>query len=1102
MFYKLSAPALLTTLLITGCDGSPAPIVDDKGVAPVAIDDTLHLIEDTPKRETARATDRDGDTLTFSIKSPATKGNAYFLDTATGEFEYIPYPNEEGDDSFIFEVTDGKNTASATISISILGIPDPAAAGNDQFTVLEGALLSINAENGVLTNDSAVDKKDSLNAATLIQDAQHGNLTLNPDGSFEYQHNGSENSSDEFIYKVSNSTGAATATVTLTITPVNDAPVALNDSGSGYLIGKGGTLNNSSLNVLNNDSDAEGDQLEAILTSQAGKGSVVLALDGTFSYTHNGTNSTSDSFTYQAKDSNGALSTPATVTIVINEPPVAVNDAYTLQGSGWVITGNLLTNDSDPESNPLSILTADVTDPAHGSVTVNSNGSFSYTYNKSGATQDSFTYRAYDGFGKSNEATVTLDIHTLPTAVADNYSVIIGKSISVEANAGVRNNDSDAETATDNLLVSLTSTPACTATGGFTLNSDGSFNYTHNGNESCASDNFTYKVTDAAGGSATATVTITVLDNVPVAANDTFQVAEAGSVSPDFASGVLANDDDSETAKADLVVTLLPNTGPQCATVAPFILNTDGSFSYTHNGDDNCNTDSFEYRVTNENGGSSTATVTLNIDIQNDAPYFLPGHNGNSTNGSNEYEVLEFDLAGSKAKNTGLLRTVEDDENDPLELRVITGPQHGTLKLKLGNSYITYQNGDTRLFSEDFSYNYDGEGPYNYGNTLDLTKCANGNPSEVFAGLTSDQIEAISSNESEVPFCWQNKDTIEVVAVDSYGNESQASTINLFLNVQPVAMDDDGVTTAIDTPVVIDAFSNDYDRDGAIVPSRVFGLSCSDGTIEYENEKLKYTPSAGFSGIATCKYKVRDNKRVSWNTNYIGAPSNEATITINVGGSENTTNHNVTSNCEAQKIMPLGDSITEGIPERPGYRNSLYSSLSSSYNIDFVGSRYNGNGGDNDHEGHPGMSADWIRDNVIGFLNNNPADIILLHIGTNDLNTPTFQPPGEIATEINSILGNINSWASNQGENINVLLAKIIDFNPTNPNVTELNNLIASMGSSTWSNIDVGIVNQYSALTDRNAGGDWADVLHPSSNGYAKMAGRWKDALLPLLNQC
>jgi len=383
-------------------------------------------------------------------------------------------------------------------------------------------------------------------------------------------------------------------------------------------------------------------------------------------------------------------------------------------------------------------------------------------------------------------------------------------------------NDSDAE---DSSLEAVNASQP--SNGTVTLNADGTFVYIHNGTNS-PSDSFTYQAKDSSGelsNIATVTLTINIPVNRPVAVDDSYSVNEASTITHDFAEGVLANDSDSETAKADLVVTLI--TAPSCATVEPFPLENDGSFAYTHNGNENCASDSFVYSVTNQNGESSEATVTLNITFTNNAPYFLPGHNGDSVNGSNEYEVLEFTLAGKKENSTGLLRTVRDDENDPLQLKIISGPKYGTLKL--GGTTYTDTGDDSTLYSEDFRYDYDGKGPYNFGNGLDLTRCANGDPSTVFNGLTSSQIEAISNDESRVPFCFENKDTIRVIAVDSVDNESGESTINLFLNVQPVA-NDDSVTTAMNSAILIDAFANDYDRDGAIVPSRVTGLSCTSGT--------------------------------------------------------------------------------------------------------------------------------------------------------------------------------------------------------------------------------------------------------------------------------
>ena len=131
----------------------------------------------------------------------------------------------------------------------------------------------------------------------------NGSLTLNGDGTFSYTHNGGETTSDSFSYRANDGTADGNiVTVSITVTPANDAPVAVADSAT---VAEGGTvteLSSAAFSVLANDTDAESDPLTAVLVTGPANGSLTLNGDGTFSYTHNGGETTSDSFSYRAND--------------------------------------------------------------------------------------------------------------------------------------------------------------------------------------------------------------------------------------------------------------------------------------------------------------------------------------------------------------------------------------------------------------------------------------------------------------------------------------------------------------------------------------------------------------------------------------------------------------------------------------------------------------------------------------------------------------------------------------------------------------------------------------------------------------------------------
>ena len=223
-----------------------------------------------------------------------------------------------------------------------------------------------------------------------------------------------------------------------------------------------------------------------------------------------------------------------------------------------------------------------------------------------------------------------------------------------------------------------------------------------------------------------------------------------------------------------------------------------------------------------------------------------------------------------------------------------------------------------------------------------------------------------------------------------------------------------------------------------------------------------------------------------------------------------------------QTIMPLGDSITEGSDftggsfapkeERVGYRRSLYDQLiTSQYMIDFVGSVQSGSAAiptldDIDHEGHGGWTAFDIAngrnmdgtDGVKAWLDQHPADVILLHIGTNDLSNTT-------ADEIAAILNIIHDWEiSANGNPVTVLLARILDQVPLNPEVGTFNDAVEAMVNlRTEDEPSIIIVDQETgAGINYTIDVDMSDQLHPNVSGYGKMANTWFSSLAPLLDKC
>jgi VCBS repeat-containing protein len=252
--------------------------------------------------------------------------------------------------------------------------------------------------------------------------------------------------------------------------------------------------------VLGNDADPDGDPLTAVLVTGPSHGSLTLNANGSFSYTPAADFAGSDSFTYRASD--GSLnSNPVTVTITVtatNDTPAGVADAYTT-AEDTVLTvpaPGVLGNDSDPDSDPLTAVL--VTGPSHGSLTLNANGSFSYTPAADFAGSDSFSYRASDGTVSSSPATVTITV----TPVNDAPRVVVAPG----GTCGL-----DDRSGTINLTVSDVDTPAAALTLSASSNNQALL---PNGNIVFAGSGASRPLTarTVAGRTGTANVTVTVSD--------------------------------------------------------------------------------------------------------------------------------------------------------------------------------------------------------------------------------------------------------------------------------------------------------------------------------------------------------------------------------------------------------------------------------------------------------------------------------------------------------------------------------------------------------------------------------------------------------------
>jgi YVTN family beta-propeller protein/VCBS repeat-containing protein len=347
--------------------------------------------------------DPEGQALSAMLVSGPTHGTLVLK--ADGSFTYTPAANYFGPDSFVYRASDGELESSDTVvEITVNSVNDAPVAADDSYTVAEDNALNVSSGSGVLANDKDVER--NVLTAMLVDGPVHGILDLNADGSFSYIPAANYNGPDDFTYKASDGSALSALTmVSLVVTPVNDAPVAVADS---YSVDEDGALKVGARGVLGNDVDVDGDLLSAALVNGPGHGSLIFQKDGSFSYFPEANYNGGDSFSYKAND--GMVdSQEALVRIdvrAVNDPPAIAVD----RAAVTVFVGETASNSgtwSDPDIGDEVEITASLGTMVKGT------GSWIWSYKPTTAGEQTVVVTAKDSAGATATAQFTLKAQEL-----------------------------------------------------------------------------------------------------------------------------------------------------------------------------------------------------------------------------------------------------------------------------------------------------------------------------------------------------------------------------------------------------------------------------------------------------------------------------------------------------------------------------------------------------------------------------------------------------------------------------------------------------------------------------------------------------------------
>lgn len=629
-------------------DGDSSPPLPTNN-PPNAVNDAFTIDENTSNnlfKVLENDSDSDGDSLAVSINAQPANGT---VNIVQNEIFYTPDADFTGIDTFNYQIDDGNGgTDTATVNVTVANVNDIPSSANDSVTTNEDTAVSIN----VLANDSDADG-DNLNIASVS--SPNNGITAIVDNEIVYTPAANFNGVDSFNYQVGDGNGGTqTATVTVNVAPVNDLPVAQNDTA---------TTNSDtlSINVLANDSDVDGNNLTVASITPGSNGNTTI-IDNQIVYIPESNFTGEDSFTYSVDDGNGGTNTAQVNVKVIESIDSGSNNSN--NPSARVSAGLLaLYNFDEGSGNTVfdvsgvgTALNLEINNPARvnwgdGVLNLNSPSLIASVETADKlidgitATQE-ITLEAWVTPGNRSQngpariATLSSDVanrnFTLGQA-GDDYNVRlrttttgyngVGKSVSSQGGLlntelthviYTREADGDAFLYIDNNLVSSETI------GGDFSNWDENYRLGL-GNEFSgyrpwlgsldlfAVYNQAFDATEveqnflAGAEDSPSPLTPPPVGNIPVAANDSIVIDEDTQINID----VLANDSDED---GDNLTISSVNPGNNGITQI-----VDHKIVYTPQANFN-GIDSFSYEIDDGNGGIDTATVTVNVEGVNDLP--------------------------------------------------------------------------------------------------------------------------------------------------------------------------------------------------------------------------------------------------------------------------------------------------------------------------------------------------------------------------------------------------------------------------------------------------------------------------------------------------
>ena len=621
-------------------------IIDDD-CTPLAVEDAFTTPEETLLNG-VYVLDNDQDLcdtpLTLLLVKSPSHAQTFNFDVNDGGIEYEPVLNFFGNDTISYSITDADGQTTQTVAvITVTNVNDVPVAVDTALTFNEDQIVTFspleNDQDIDISGLSLVSITSVLNANVTI-DANGTDLHFIPDHDF--------NGVVTFDYTMEDGEGdQATASITITLNPVNDNPGAVNDN-----VTTDEDVLSVAFDPLLNDYDADNTGISIVSVSSPANGTITSQGDGTYKYMPDLNFNGTDSASYMIQDGEGDQTSGKIYFTVnpINDPPVAVLENRITQ-EDTPVNIDVLLNDSDVDGN-LSPSGVTITqNPAHGSVVVEANGTVTYTPDANYFGQDNFYYKLIDDAGAESNTVMdrilVFPVDDLPVAVNDTVTIIEDNASPLLVSPLANDSDPD----NSGLILSIVSQPVNgTATlSGSTISYSSHANY-------YGMDSILYQIKEIGAGGGTAQayiiITVTPVNDIPVANDDVATVLEDNTVD----ISVLTNDEDPDAMGLTIVSVSTAANGTASAA---------GNQIHYEPNPDYFGPDAFTYTIEDAQGDQATASVTITVNPDDsDVPV-----------ANNDFVTTDEDV---NAVINPVLNDLDPDLSG-ITMSVVSGPLHGNI---------------------------------------------------------------------------------------------------------------------------------------------------------------------------------------------------------------------------------------------------------------------------------------------------------------------------------------------------------------------------------------------------------------------------------------